>query len=240
MRIDAVLVTCEHASRRVPAAFAHSVPSKRRALLGTHQGFDIGAVRIARRVTALVARLGLPLAGPVEGSITRLFVDLNRSPHHPRIFGPFGGALERAEREALMLRYYLPHHRDVRAELLRLLSAHSRVLHLAVHSFTPVLGRERRNADLGLLYDPKRRLEAECCAAMQAILRAGASNVRVRRNYPYRGNADGLTTMLRREVPEGRYVGIELEFNQRHVSRAGSAVERAFLRALSTLLSEGG
>lgn len=240
MNVDAVLLTCEHASRHVPRSFAHGVPAKQRALLDTHRGFDIGAVRIVRRVAALLRRFGVPLAGPVEGSITRLFVDLNRSPRHPRVFGAFGGALERAEREALMLRYYLPHHREVRAELLRLLSAHSCVLHLAVHSFTPVLGRERRNADLGLLYDPKRRFEAECSAALQRILRVGASNVRVRRNYPYRGNADGLTTMLRREVPEGRYIGIELEFNQRHVSRAGSAVERAFLRALSTLLSEGG
>jgi hypothetical protein len=36
----------------------------------------------------------------------------------------------------------------------------------------------------------------------------------LRRNYPYRGQSDGLTTALRRQFG-ARYLGIELEINQR-------------------------
>jgi hypothetical protein len=35
----------------------------------------------------------------------------------------------------------------------------------------------------------------------------------VRRNYPYRGAADGLTTSLRRKLNTPRYLGIEIEVN---------------------------
>jgi hypothetical protein len=39
--------------------------------------------------------------------------------------------------------------------------------------------------------------------------------MRVRRNYPYLGKTDGLTTYLRRQFPAEQYLGIELEVNQR-------------------------
>ena len=44
-----------------------------------------------------------------------------------------------------------------------------------------------------------------------------APNLRVRRNYPYAGWTDGLTTYLRTRFPPQRYVGIEIEINQRFV-----------------------
>jgi hypothetical protein len=36
-------------------------------------------------------------------------------------------------------------------------------------------------------------------------------------NYPYAGRSDGLTSALRRRHLPQRYLGIELEINQRHV-----------------------
>ena len=36
----------------------------------------------------------------------------------------------------------------------------------------------------------------------------------MRRNYPYRGRADGLPTWLRRKFPDRAYVGVEFELNQ--------------------------
>ena len=54
----------------------------------------------------------------------------------------------------------------------------------------------------------------------------------MRRNAPYRGDADGLTTALRRERPASRYCGVELELNQAAVR---TEPER---RALSALLAE--
>jgi hypothetical protein len=52
----------------------------------------------------------------------------------------------------------------------------------------------------------------------------------VRRNYPYRGWSDGLTTALRRRFAERAYVGIELEVNQRFPRADGERWHR--LRAM--------
>jgi hypothetical protein len=41
--------------------------------------------------------------------------------------------------------------------------------------------------------------------------------LRVRRNYPYAGKADGLTAYLRRLFPGAAYLGVELEVNQQCV-----------------------
>ena len=48
-----------------------------------------------------------------------------------------------------------------------------------------------------------------------------APEFRVRRNYPYAGKGDGLTSHLRRQFPPRAYVGIELEVNQAIVFAAG-------------------
>ncbi|HEX8011112.1 MAG TPA: hypothetical protein VF814_09280 [Casimicrobiaceae bacterium] len=56
----------------------------------------------------------------------------------------------------------------------------------------------------------------------------GGPRIRVRPNYPYAGNADGLTTYLRRRFPAGSYLGIELEINQRYA--AGSRGQRQALQ----------
>lgn len=223
----------------MPRAFAHAVvAASQERRLATHEGYDIGAARVARRLVNSLERRGVPVAGPVLGGITRLLVDLNRSPGHPRVFGAFGRELERSEKESLMLDHYLPHQQRVRAELLRLVERGGRVLHLAVHSFTPVLGKQRRNADLGLLYDPGRPPELAVSRALSRAVSERSDELRIRSNYPYRGTSDGLTTALRRELPASRYAGIELELNQRHVVRPGSALERILVVATTELASQ--
>jgi len=97
------------------------------------------------------------------------------------------------------------------------------VIHIAAHSFTPVLDGVARTADVGLLYDPARAGEVHLCARWQAALAALAPQLRTRRNYPYRGKSDGLCSWLRRRFDERAYVGIELEVNQKHVFRGGAS-----------------
>lgn len=96
-----------------------------------------------------------------------------------------------------------------------------RVVHVAVHSFTPEIDGEVRNAEIGLLYDSRRRSEAAFCRRWAGSLHRLDRGLRVRRNYPYRGSADGLTTWLRRRHPQSRYLGIELEINQGLVDAPG-------------------
>jgi predicted N-formylglutamate amidohydrolase len=105
-----------------------------------------------------------------------------------------------------------------------------------VHSFTPVLDGQIRDFELGLLYDPARSAEARFAAAFKGALQRDSPGIRVRRNAPYRGNADGLTTAMRKERSERKYLGIELELNQRAIS---TGAQRAKLvEALSRALPD--
>ena len=184
-------------------------------LLASHRGWDPGALALARD---LAKRLDARL---VSATVTRLLVDLNRSRHNPRVFSTVTRARARAERLELLERFHAPHWQAVHAAVARGVAERGRVLHLAVHSFTPVLDGVTRKADLALLYDPARRAERALAHAWTRALRAAAPVRVVRRNDPYRGAADGLTTALRREHPETRYLGIEVEVNQRHVGGDG-------------------
>ena len=96
-----------------------------------------------------------------------------------------------------------------------------RVIHISSHSFTPELDGKVRAADVGLLYDPARHGEAVLCARWKASQVKLAPELRVRRNYPYAGKGDGLTSHLRLQFPPRAYVGIELEVNQSIVVAGG-------------------
>ena len=96
------------------------------------------------------------------------------------------------------------------------------MIHVSSHSFTPRLNGQVRTADVGLLYDPARPGEVDICARWKAALRETAPALRIRRNYPYAGKGDGLTSHLRRRFSRRAYVGMELEVNQKIVFTGGS------------------
>ena len=97
----------------------------------------------------------------------------------------------------------------------------------------PSCAGARRDFEIGLLYDPRRAGERALARSWQKRLREFAPELRVRRNAPYRGDADGLTTALRRDFGPREYLGLELELNQRALARTG----RRLLSALSGLLA---
>lgn len=203
----ALLLTCEHGGNRVPPAF-RALFAGHRALLASHRGYDRGALACAR---SLAAALRTPL---IHAEVTRLLVDLNRSPHHPALFSEISRALSPSARADALARHYFPHRRRIERWIAARVRDGRPVLHIAVHSFTPTLAGETRQAELGLLYDPRRDWEARLCRHWQDALRAAAPALRVRRNYPYRGVSDGLTRHLRTLFPPRSYAGIELELNQ--------------------------
>jgi predicted N-formylglutamate amidohydrolase len=217
----AIVVTCEHASAHVPARWAAALCGAR-PLLGGHHAFDAGAALLARD---LARTLRAPL---FLGTATRLLVDLNRAPTNPGRFSSFTRALASEDRARIMSHHYWPYRLGVE-EAVR--TAPPPVLHLAVHSFTPVLRGRPRPVDVGLLYDPARPRERRLAIAWQGALHAGAPALRVARNRPYRGTSDGLTTALRRHFADRRYAGVEIEVNQAIV-RGAAARWRALRRLL--------
>jgi predicted N-formylglutamate amidohydrolase len=184
-------------------------------LLDSHRGYDPGALVMAR---ALASALGAKL---VTSTISRLLVDLNRSIGHPHLFSAATRGAPPKVRAAIIKKNYLPYRQQVQRFVRQSVSRGRRVIHVSSHSFTPELDGKIRRADVGLLYHPGRRAEAQLCARWKASLATSAPDLRVRRNYPYAGKGDGLTSHLRRCFPRGAYVGIELEINQGIVLAAG-------------------
>jgi predicted N-formylglutamate amidohydrolase len=202
------LVTCEHGGNRIPAKY-WPLFERRRALLASHRGYDPGALALARD---FASALGAEL---VYSTTSRLLVELNRSSHNRQLFSEVTCGLARAEREQILARYYSPYRQWVEAQVDDGIASGGRVLHLSCHSFTPKLNGVERRADVGLLYDPRRAPELAFCTAWQREIRSERPEVVVRRNYPYRGSDDGLTTALRWRHPQSAYAGIELEVNQK-------------------------
>ena len=221
----AYLVTCEHGGNASPAEYRARFAAHAE-LLASHRGYDAGALSMAK---ALARSLDATL---IAATTSRLLVELNRSPGREFRQSPIMCRAERALREEVRERHYVPYRREVEAFVQDAIGRRERVLHVSSHSFTPTLDGTARRADVGLLYDPSRRLERELCRRWQEALSAAHSRLVVRRNYPYPGTSDGFTTYLRRRFPPNLYVGVELEVNQKY------AHGNAFPAALCTAIAQ--
>jgi predicted N-formylglutamate amidohydrolase len=205
-----IVLSCEHGGNRVPAAYARLFRDHT-GLLNSHRGYDEGSINLAR---TLARELNAPL---YSATVTRLLVDLNRSRHHRELFSEITRPLADAQKLDILRRHYEPYRHRVQEGIDDAIKAGFRVLHFSVHSFTAELDGIRRTADIGLLYDPARKWERSFARRLQRVLAEHCPGWRTRRNYPYRGRADGFTTALRRRFSNADYAGIELEVNQQRV-----------------------
>lgn len=223
----APLVTCEHASHRVPPEVDLGVEE---AILRSHVSYDRGAKEIA---IALAEELGAPLH---LGAHTRLLVDLNRREESPAVIVeeswgvvvPGNFALDAAAREARIARWHRPYRHAARSDALRLAEAGG-CFHLSIHSFDPSLDPDARCFDAGVLFDPSREPERTFAEALAEALAARGHEVRL--NEPYAGTPEGLTSWLREQIEAARYVGIEIEACHRWMDRPGA--HEAFARDLA-------
>lgn len=206
----AVLITCEHGGNDIPAAYREMMAGSQ-SLLDTHRGLDIGALQMAK---ALATALDAPL---IFSTVSRLLVDLNRSIGHPQLHCEAIRKTPAAYRETILTQHYMPYREHALQLVSEAINRHGRVLHVSSHSFTPRLHGKVRTTDIGLLYDPARVRESTLCKRWQSALKARAPRLKIHRNAPYTGYADGLTTTLRTLFPEDAYLGIELEINHKHL-----------------------
>lgn len=209
-----LVISCEHGGNQVPELYRDFFRSDE-SLLDSHRGYDPGALLMAR---VLARRFRAPL---VAATVTRLLVDLNRSIGHPRLHGasvPKAPAL----RQEILQRFYFPYREQAELLVNDTITEVGHAVHISSHSFVPELEGRHRHADIGLLYDPARSGEAGLSALWKARLNVKAPELIVRRNYPYAGRNDGLTTWFRRRLPADAYTGVELEISQAHTGGASS------------------
>ena len=216
---EILILTCEHASNKLPAAFKKAVPAD---VQETHRAYDIGACSVFRKL--------VKFAKPeffCEGKFSRLFVDLNRTITNKSAFCEYYETLEASDKaaaekaKAQATTYWQEYRTTIEKFVESAIKPNTRaakskpsVVHLGIHSFTPVLNGKVRNADIGILYDPSRPLECAYANVIKAEIKRLYPTMKVRFNYPYKGSSDGLTTTLRKKFGP-RYVGIEIEINQK-------------------------
>ncbi len=213
-----VVVTAEHATNNVPAELGDLGLS--RSARESHIAWDAGSAEVARAVSATFKTPWL------AGEVSRLVVDLNRSATNPRVvptrsFGvaiPGKHGLSKAQIRDRIETHWRPFRALARERIAEVLRHGDRCLHLSIHTFVPQLGRDMRDYDFGVLYDPSRPLERELAAELVRHWRS--SGWSARRNAPYRGVADGHATGLRRELADVRYAGLEIEVDLLPESRS--------------------
>ncbi|MBN2035273.1 MAG: N-formylglutamate amidohydrolase [Chitinispirillaceae bacterium] len=213
MSSAAILITCEHAGNLVPADFRHLFENDRK-ILSTHEAYDAHALTLARR---LARKLNAPLFFARE---TRLLIDQNRSIFNRNLFSRYSRALSQKEKDRMVATLYAPYREKIIGHIERTQEQERPVFHFAIHTFTPVLHNKARTADIGLLFDPSSNLEASVCACIRDALLLSMPQLCVRRNYPYRGTNDGLTSALRARFKTSFYAGIEIEVNQKMADAA--------------------
>jgi predicted N-formylglutamate amidohydrolase len=218
-----ILLTCEHASNRVPAPWRPR-PADRR-LLATHWGFDIGAAAVTRE---LARRLP---AVAVMSRFSRLLLDPNRAPDDPTLVlthtddgaPSFNRSVDRAAR---IMRFHDPFHAEVDAAVRR----HRPRLLVSIHTFTPSFRDQRRPMEAGVLFDRHDELAGRLVAAL------AKGGLATRANEPYSGK-DGLIYSAARHGAAHDVPYLEIELRQDLVaSRRGARdVAARVRRALGAL-----
>lgn len=214
MQILTPIITCEHAGKIVPPAYNHLFVNAADAL-DSHRGWDPGALEIA---TFLSEKLHAPFYKCEE---TRLLVEANRSLTSSSLFSEYSNSLSQEEREEVLRQFYYPHRSGVEKWITEM---NQNVLHLSIHTFTPVFNGAVRNVDIGLLFDPARLRELEFCSKYQRALSEILPTCNILFNEPYLGTDDGFTTHLRTLFNDGRYLGIEIEVNQKFNGTPGKVL----------------
>ena len=220
----ALMITCEHASNALPdfvlRAFRDSdgIPDE---VLASHRGYDIGAYKI---FSILVKRLKPDFHS--ASKFSRLVVDMNRSSTSKSFYSEYTSSLPSTVK-ARMLSLWEKYREKIASFVAGKISPKQRkadkealpkVIHLGIHSFTPVLNGVERDADVGILYDPSRPSEAKIAEILIKNILDREPSLRIRKNYPYLGKSDGLTTTLRQKFGPA-YAGLEIEINQKLLSK---------------------
>jgi predicted N-formylglutamate amidohydrolase len=162
-----VLVTCDHASRRVPKSLRNLGLGAESLKL--HIGWDIGAADVSR---GLARRLDAPA---ILAGYSRLVIDCNRDLDDPTSIPavsdgtpvPGNQDLSPAAKGRRVEALFRPYHLEVEAALDGFAARGVHPAVLSIHSFTPVMNDFERPWHIGILWDKDPRMPVPVLAALR-------------------------------------------------------------------------
>ncbi len=206
-----VLLVCDHASNRVPAALDGLGLSE--IELARHIGWDIGAADVTRRLAAAMN------APAVLAAYSRLAIDCNRALDHPGLIlaesdgtpVPRNLGLSQDEQESRIKALFAPYHAAVERELARLVrgmgSGEAPVI-VSIHSFTPIMDGFERPWEIGILWNRDGRLPEPLIARLRQN-----TDLTVGDNEPYSAR-EGYGYTLERHGEAAGYANALVEIRQ--------------------------
>lgn len=177
------VVTCDHASNRVPPEVGGGDLGLPASDMARHIAYDVGALGLAR---ALGEALNAPC---LSSNFSRLVIDPNRGEDDPTLLMKlYDGSIipgnrhaDGTERDRRLADFHRPYH----AAYATLAASHPVIC--AIHSFTPQLrGRPPRPWHVGILHAADTRLADPVITRLEA-----EPDLTVGRNEPYSGHLPG-------------------------------------------------
>jgi predicted N-formylglutamate amidohydrolase len=189
------VVLCEHAGNAIPDKLGALGLSQED--LVRHIAWDIGAASVSRHLSRL---LDAPL---VMQRYSRLVYDCNRPPESAGAMPetsettriPGNAGLSAADKLARLEEICRPYHAAVTELLDRRAAAGLRTAIVTIHSFTPVYHGQKRDVELGLLFDRD--------SWMAEKLVGQFPGVDARLNEPYAPKDGVMHTILLHAAPRG-------------------------------------
>jgi len=220
-----IVISCEHGGDSIPYKYLYLFKNAHE-ILNSHRGYDLGALELFNSIKNNY------IAHKQYATISRLIIDINRSPHRRSLYSEFTKHLPKNEKELIFEIYYKSFRQSFEKEITTLWSNNTCVLHLSVHSFTPVLNGVVRQTDFGILYNPERIAEKQFAQIWREELSVILPDCRTRFNYPFRGKPDGHVRYFR-DREKNKYLGIEFEMNQKYAddNRIIKGIAHAFNKA---------
>ena len=177
------LVICDHASNNMPLEYQNLGISKKD--LESHRAFDLGASDVAIELSKLLD------CNLVMANFSRLLIDPNRGKDDPTLIPKLSeGKIIKGnikisryendiERNKRILHFYLPYHKQISKFIKKSLDYGKIPKILSIHSFTPIWKGNKREIEVGVLWDKDDRLSK--------IFLNSLKNIKLGDNKPYSG-----------------------------------------------------
>lgn len=216
-----IILTCEHADFKVPKALRNIPISK--SDLKSHKGWDAHALSLCQAISK---------AKNIkyhQFTITRLLIDANRRLH---VFLNRPQTKKMSKNQTrLLIKAYQTYRQQITKDLEKKIKAKNTTYLFSIHSFTPIYKAKKRITDIGILFRPEQKKEAQLALRFKRFLKKHPKTkyLHIHFNRPYRGNTDCFFNDLMDKYGKQKYLqgGLFLEFNQSLLKKQGRQMEQA-------------